>query len=138
MQSSASLRSAVEACEALCFAYDEYADRGEANALAALYVPDGVFDRMGQTFIGRDAIRQVIAGRPVGLWTRHCSDNIRIELDADGLAANGCSDLQMQRGWKDREQVEHIRARFTDRFVLTDDGWRFSRRKVEVLSTETT
>ncbi len=107
---------------------------GEADAFANLYTPDGVFDRMGQLIVGFDAIRNVIAGRAPGVWTRHDCSNIRIEIGADGRSATGRVDLQMQRGREGAAEIEHLRAEYFDRFVLTDQGWRFSLRKVSLVA----
>ena len=127
--------SAREACEALCKAYGPHADAGDADALANLYTPDGVFDRLGQLIVGRDAIRQLIAGRPAGVWTKHHCSNVRIEVAADGRSARGRTDLEMQRGSADVEKVDEVRAEYFDAFVLTEEGWRFKSRKVVLVPT---
>ena len=62
-------QQAIAECEALCKAYGDRADARDADGLAALYVEDGVFDRLGQRLVGRDAIRDVIASRPLDVWT---------------------------------------------------------------------
>ncbi len=118
------------ACEALCHVYGRHADAGEAEALANLYTPDGIFDRFGQQFVGRAAIAQVIAGRAPGVWMRHRCNNIQIEVAPDGSSATGHVDLEMQRGCEGVEKVDEIRAEYFDEFVLTDEGWKIKRRKV--------
>jgi hypothetical protein len=95
-----------------------------------LYVPDGRFDRLGQQIVGRDAIRQVIAGRPPGVWTKHVCSNVRIDVAPDALTATGRVDLDMERGQQGIDKVDKIRAEYFDQFVLTDEGWRFAVRKV--------
>jgi hypothetical protein len=105
----AEIEAAREACAALCRAYCAHADAGEADALANLYTPDGV-------------------------WTRHDCSNIKIEIGAAGRSAGGRCDLQMQRGREGVAEVEHVRAEYSDRFVLTEAGWRFSLRKVALVS----
>jgi len=122
--------AARSACEVLCQAYGRHADAREADALAALFVPDGVFDRLGTEFRGRDAIRGVIASRPAGVWTKHVCSNPRIEVSADGRSASGTVDLDMERGQDGVEKIERMRGVYTDQFVLTDEGWRFAVRKV--------
>ncbi|TDU28243.1 SnoaL-like protein [Panacagrimonas perspica] len=124
------IEAARQACETLCKAYGPHADAGEADALANLYTPDGLFDRLGQPIVGRDAIRQVIAGRPSGVWTKHVCSNVRIEIAPDGRTATGRVDLDMERGQQGVEKVDRIRAEYFDQFVLTDEGWRFAVRKV--------
>jgi ketosteroid isomerase-like protein len=122
--------AAIADCERLCRDYCTHADAPNADALAALYAADGVFDRVGQLFAGRAAIRGLIAGRPPGTWTRHQCRNVRIELAADGRSASGHCDLLMQRGSAGADQHDTIRAEYFDAFVLTDEGWRFASRKV--------
>ena len=124
---------AVAECVALCNAYGELADSGQADAFADLYTPDGVFDRLGQLIEGREALRKLIAGRPAGVWTRHGCSNVRVEVAPDLRSASGEADLEMQRGREDSSEVEEIRARYLDRFVLTELGWRFAARKVVLL-----
>lgn len=124
------IEAAHRACEDLCKAYGPLADTGQAEALANLYVPDGLFDRLGQQIVGRDAIRQVIAGRPPGVWTKHVCSNVRIDVAPDAMTATGRVDLDMERGQQGVDKVDKIRAEYFDQFVLTDEGWRFAVRKV--------
>lgn len=127
--------TAIADCMALCKAYGALADAGDADGFAALFVDDGVFDRLGTPICGRAAIRAVIADRPAGTWSRHVCSNIRIEIDADGRTARGQVDLDMQRGQHGQEPVLHWLARYDDRYVLTNDGWRIQRRSVTLIST---
>lgn len=130
MTADATHVEARQACEALCKVYGPHADAGEADAVANLYVPDGVFDRLGQQIVGRDAIRRVLSGRPPGVWTRHVCSNAKIDVAPDGRTATGRVDLDMERGREGADQVDKIRAEYFDQFVLTEDGWRFAVRKV--------
>ena len=122
------------ACAALCLAYTQHADAGDADALAALFIPEGVFDRMGQRFEGHAAIRGLIAGRPPGAWTQHQCSHLRVELAPDGQHATGQVDLAMARGMAGVQAVERLHAVYTDHYVLTAAGWRFSQRSVVVLA----
>lgn len=126
--------SAVRAaCETLCARYAESADAARADDFAALFASDGVFERMGQALVGREAIRQVIAGRPPGTWTRHRYRNLRIVVAPDGCSATGTSELELERGRAGDPQVEQLRGTYTDLYRLTDDGWRFGRRAFRFL-----
>lgn len=122
--------AAIEACTALCKAYGTLADAGKADDFARLYVEDGVFDRMGQLIVGHAAIREVIAGRPPGTWSKHVCSNIRITVDADGRSASGEVDLDMQRGIAGSDEVQRLRGIYHDRYTLTAEGWRIQLRKV--------
>lgn len=120
----------IAACTALCKAYGALADAGEADAFAALYSEDGVFDRLGQLIEGRAALRQIIAGRPPGTWTKHVCSGIEISVDDDGRGASGVVDLDMQRGVAGSDEVQQLRAVYHDRYALTDQGWRIRLRRV--------
>ena len=125
---------AVEACTALVKAYGERADAGDADGFAQLYVEDGVFDRLGQLICGQAAIREVIAGRPPGTWSRHLCSNIRISVDDDGRGASGVVDLDMQRGQAGSEDIQRLHGKYEDRYVLTDRGWRIQSRRVSLVA----
>lgn len=123
--------AAREVCEALSHAYGHHADAWEAEKLANLFSPDGVFDRLGTRIVGREAIRKFIAGRPRDMWQRHHGSNFEFELAVDGRSADGRLDLVLERGRVGEAEVrEVVRARYHDHFVLTDEGWRFSVREV--------
>ena len=120
------------ACEALCATYAEMADAARADDFAALFAPDGVFDRMGTELVGRDAIRAIIASRPPGAWTKHVNRNLRISVAADNRSATGTCDLEMTRGIAGDPKVEQLRGAYTDQYVLTAEGWRFRRRAFRI------
>ncbi len=121
---------AREACTRLCADFAAHADEKAADALAGLFIAEGMFDRLGQIFTGHAAIRDVIAARPAEIWVRHYTSNVRIDLAADGQTASGRCHLLMFRGRVGAEGHEVIHAGYEDAFVLTDAGWRFSSRKV--------
>lgn len=123
--------AARSACEALSHAYGHHADAWEADKLAELFTPDGVFDRLGTKIAGRQAIRDFIANRPRNIWQTHRGSNFRFQLGADGRSATGTLDLEMARGKAGETQAsETVYARYHDQFVLTDAGWKFKLREV--------
>ncbi|MCK9282704.1 MAG: nuclear transport factor 2 family protein [Rhodocyclaceae bacterium] len=123
---------AREACMRLCLDIAVLADARDAAGLAQLFTEDGVFERLGQVFRGREAIRQAIAARPAEVWSRHYPANIRIDIADDGRSANGSSYLLMFRGKAGVDGHELIHAEYLDEFALTAEGWRFSARKVSL------
>lgn len=126
--------AARSACEALSHAYGHHADAWEADQLADLFTPDGVFDRLGVQIVGRAAIRDFIANRPRDVWQTHRGSNFRFQFGADGRSASGTLDLEMARGKVGETQAsDTVHARYHDQFVLTDAGWRFKLRKVVLL-----
>ncbi|MBI2800491.1 MAG: nuclear transport factor 2 family protein [Gammaproteobacteria bacterium] len=122
------------ACEALIHNFCRYADNGEAGELAELFTADGVFNRLGQTFSGREVIRDLIANRPRDVSQTHEVSNFVFELAADGCSAKGQSDLLLRRSHSgDPTNQEIVRARYQDEFVLSDDSWRIATREVVLL-----
>lgn len=120
-----------EACEALAYAYGHHADAWEAEQLADLFTPDGVFNRLGTRIAGRETIRDFIANRPRNMWQTHRSSNFRFTLGDDGRSATGTLDLVLERGKVGETRIsETVNARYHDQFVLTDAGWKFRIREV--------
>lgn len=121
---------AREACARLCVDFAGHADAREADRLALLFTSDGEFDRLGQVFKGREAIRNAIAARPEDVWTRHYVSNIRIDVGPDGLAARGVCHLLLFRGKTGTAGHEVIHAEYEDVFVRAEEGWQIASRKV--------
>ena len=120
-----------EAYAQICTDYCQHADAGRATELAALYTPDGVFDRVGQRFEGRDAISKMLASRPPEVWTEHRCSNLSVQAESR-VRALGQADLFMRRGRKDSDKVEEVRARCVDTLVCGDDGWHLAVRVVQL------
>lgn len=120
-------------CTRLCNAFAYHLDHGEFDALAALFAPDGVFDRNGTRLEGRAAILDAYAKRPQAT-TVHLMMNFHLieagETELRGsvnslvLHAMGVSDEVLKFDPMGAMRV----LEFEDRYVLTDDGWRFSYR----------
>lgn len=123
------VNAAAAEIESLCRDYDRLADSREAGTFAALYIADGQFDRLGVLYIGRKAIASLVEDRSADLRTRHTSSNFRIQVDVSGRTASGRVDLHLQRWREGSGSVEPLRVQFSDEYVLTDEGWRFSKRK---------
>jgi ketosteroid isomerase-like protein len=121
---------AREACQRLCLDFAAHADQNNPDALAALFMPDAVFERLGEIHRGREAIRALIAGRPADVWSRHYCSNIRIDLAPDGQSASGQGYFLMFRGPVGSADRATVHAEFRDTFVLTPSGWRIQSRKV--------
>lgn len=122
------------ACAALTRAYGHHADAGQPDQLAALFTADGVFDRLGTRIVGHQDIRDFIANRPRDSWQIHRGSNFTFELAADGCTATGTLDLELLRGkLGETTASEIIQARYHDRFVLTDAGWKFAQRSVRLI-----
>ena len=123
-------------CEKLSIAYAQYVDFRRYDAFADLFAIDGVLD-VGQPLVGREAIRQAMHQRSDKLRSRHVLSNIHIEV-ANPDRATGISYLSLYRYYgpqslvNDAVDLEGPAAigHYSDEFVRTDAGWRFSRREL--------
>ena len=127
----------VSACQSLSIAYARAVDFRDYDAFAELFAEDGVLDT-GRPLNGKDAIAKSIKQRSDELRSRHVLTNIFIDvIDEDN--ARGISYLTLYRH-VGKASLEVGPAPFDgpaavghyeDRFVRTDLGWRFARRKLQ-------
>lgn len=105
-----------------------YANRNDATdwqAVVALYAPDGRMARPSAPddwITGREAILAAFTARPPRT-TRHVCSNVEITV-LDGDTALGESAMLLFTG----ESAPKVGS-FLDRFVRTDDGWKFAERR---------
>lgn len=127
----------VSACESLSIAYARAIDFRDYDAFAELFAEDGVLDT-GRPLNGKDAIAKSIKQRSDELRSRHVLTNIFIDV-IDDDNARGISYLTLYRH-VGKASLEAGPAPFggpaavghyEDRFVRTDQGWRFARRKLQ-------
>lgn len=114
--------------EELCRRYSRAADLRQGKELASLFVENGVFDRLGQRFVGRSAIAGVIDGRPPELWTHHTAKLQKLEVDNDGQRASSILTTTVQKGRPGSDAIERQDAVFHDRYVRTSEGWKIEER----------
>jgi hypothetical protein len=123
----ASERRAIEwECARLINLYALLNDEARWDEVAALYAPDGVMTRPtapDQPIVGREAILAAFKERPTRT-TRHVCSNIVIDVDS-ATSARGRSAMLLFTSADKPPLV----GGFEDRFVLTDDGWRFAERR---------
>jgi ketosteroid isomerase-like protein len=112
--------------------YNVAIDTGDAEAYAATFTPDGVFNN----FQGRDALIGFIkiwrSGRLNGANRRHWNTNLLIT--GDGKAASGSVYLMLLDVSTKPVSIAAV-ATYTDSLVKTADGWRFSKRTTHSDST---
>lgn len=128
---------AVErACHRLIAELARCIDKRDLEGLRSVFVADGAFDRGEAVAEGIDAIIAFIGAIPPHLSMLHLYSNIVIDVAADGKSAVGSANYM---AFIRSAKVEDPKAALTpasiggvaDRFVLTSDGWRFSRRTIE-------
>ena len=126
------------ACERLVFEYSHHADFGAAEAAAGCYLPDGRLEIDGRQFAGRAAIRQRLSDMPGDQLSRHFCTNVVIEV-IDDSHAEGTAYVLLYRGRRTGGQPGPIAmdlplliGHYEDRFVRSDEGWRFAARTLNV------
>ena len=123
-------RRAIEwDCARLVSLYANLNDAADWAGVAELYAKDGVMTRPtapDQPVRGRDAILAAFRARPART-TRHICSNIVIEVETES-AARGESAMLLFTG-----AAEPLVGSFHDRFVRTDEGWRFAERRGTLL-----
>ena len=130
---------AERACERLCLDYAHHADAGEYDAYAALFAEDGELVLAPPGLRGPAAIRAASgSARPEGRVSRHVCSNIRIEV-VDAQNAVGTTTLLLFRsdaGEKGIARMPSLEPQlvgtYHDRFRLTEFGWRFAHRHIEL------
>jgi len=125
-------RRAIEAdCARLINLYANLNDAGDWPAVAALYAEDGLMTRPtapDQPIVGREAILAGFLARPART-TRHIVGNVVIDVET-ATEARGESAMLLFSG-----APAPLVGSFSDRFVLTAEGWRFAERRGSLLFT---
>lgn len=120
-------RRAIEAdCAALVARYANLNDAAAWEEVAALFAQDGRMARPtapDDVIEGRAAILDAFASRPPRV-TRHVCANVVVDVESP-TTARGESAVVLYTG----ADTAPVVGSFHDRYVLTDDGWRFAERR---------
>lgn len=123
----ASERRAIEwECARLINLYALLNDETRWEEVAALYAADGVMTRPtapDDPIVGREAILAAFKARPPRT-TRHICSNVVIDVESPTDARGRSAMLLFTAADK-----PPLVGGFEDRFVLTEDGWRFAERR---------
>jgi len=125
MMDGDAIRGIEQDCARLINRYANRNDAADWVAVAELYAVDGRMARPtapDQWIVGRDAILAAFLARPPRA-TRHICANIEVEVIGPD-AARGESAMLLFTG----EGPPKVGS-FHDRFVRTQDGWRFAERR---------
>jgi len=134
-------RIAIEReCQRLVTVYCHHVDHGEAEKIADLFTDDGQWLSPEIKMIGKEQIMKGFALRQANTarMSRHVCNNFLIDV-IDENNAEGTVYLTLYR--HDGEAGRKVSpmddqpvliGEYRDRFVRTDDGWRFSKREIDV------
>jgi ketosteroid isomerase-like protein len=121
-------------CERLIHLYSMLNDAGDFQAMADMFVEDGVFARPSQGDVlirGRDAILAAYASRPAR-FTRHMITTVVVTVeDADNAAAHSYLSLhagQPGDGLPRPAEPAYLIGDFKDRLVRVRGEWKFKER----------
>ena len=130
---------AERACERLITEYCRRVDFGEAAAIADLFTEDGTWEGVELRLEGRDEIRAWFTRR--GELTRRVSRHLCVNVAVDVTGPEAASSLAYMVNYRhDRRDgdaglpvpgdVPKFVGELHDTFRRTDEGWRFSSRRV--------
>jgi len=122
-----------DACSALVIDYAQYRDQFDAEAFANLFTEDGILIIGDSRWEGRDAIRARIEALDSRTTIRHHMSSIRI-TQQDAFNATGVSYAVIYSSPASNSSNEisgpALIGDYIDRYVLTAEGWRISRREL--------
>ena len=109
----------------LCAAYNWLTDTGDAEGVAALFTPDGVFDAPPGRFEGTAAITKFNEDiHPVIRGSMHFNDNHQFERDEDHVRHRCYSALRIATD----DGVQTQLMTYDDVIVNVEGVWRFAER----------
>jgi uncharacterized protein (TIGR02246 family) len=120
-------------CVALSHAWAFHIDHKQYEALADLFVPDGVFIRTGVRLEGREAILAAMHNRPAEQFTRHVTTNFHFTEVTENQARATFYNMSYYAFLPGSPPHPYAPERmmlldFVDQFVRTPEGWRFQER----------
>lgn len=127
------------ACERLIAAYTHHIDFGEAARVAELFTEDGIWESPEAALVGRGRIQDSLQARQdrTNRTSRHvCTNALFNVIDERHVQGVVYFTLYRHDGDGDRRAAPLdgplMVGEYRDRFVRTEDGWRFAHRKTEV------
>jgi hypothetical protein len=131
----------AHACERLIYDYCRLVDFGEAGRIAELFTTDARWEGVELTLTGRGEIRDWFTRRQAltRRVSRHVCTNVSVDVLSDVEARSLCYMVNYRHDRRNGDaalpapmEVPKFVGELRDRFSLTDDGWRFSERRVEL------
>lgn len=118
-------------------------DNNDAVGYSEVFTPDGELIIRGSSVIGRDAIRQrVESANPNGRSMHVMSTGVISVVDATRATGIHYGALYLTTPGEDWEEGSALplagfssMGKYFDDYVLTDEGWKIERRRLEILFT---
>ena len=121
-------------CTKLVWDFAYYMDQRQYEDLAALFTPDGLFDRVGQRLQGRREIVEALSARPLDQRTRHLTVGVHF-LSAGPSEATAVVYNASHVGRGDQSDTpsryamsQPIVLEFRDTYRRSLIGWRIAER----------
>jgi hypothetical protein len=133
---NATERMTIEwACERLCREYNIYSDQGDFDKLASLFTEDALFSRPTVPDVQIKTRAEILAAfkkRPP-ITVQHQINNVLVDVQSPREATGICVLAFLMAPGTDQPLPRvggplHF-GEFRDRFVLTQDGWKFAERR---------
>ena len=120
------------ACTNLVYGYAYHRDNFNADEFAMLFTEDARLSVLGQTWNGRDNIRERINSIRDGNTGRHEMSTIYIE-QVNEYEATGVSYATIYSAPPGEDTVSGpaFIGEYHDKFVLTDEGWKIAERTLK-------
>ena len=134
-------RIAIEReCQRLVTAYCHYVDHGEAAKIAELFTDDGQWLSPDIKMIGREKLEKGFGVRQANTarMSRHVCNNLLINVidedNAEGVVYLTLYryDGEVDRKFSPMDEQPAMVGEYRDKFVRTDEGWRFSKRVIDI------
>jgi hypothetical protein len=133
---NATERMTIEwACERLCREYNIHSDQGDFDKLAALFTENALFSRPTVPDVQIKTRAEILAAfrkRPP-ITVQHQINNVLVDVQSPTEATGICVLAFLMAPGVD-EPLPRVGGpihfgEFRDRFVLTQDGWKFAERR---------
>jgi hypothetical protein len=123
------------ACEKLCRQYNIYSDLGDFDRLSALFTEDALFIRPTMPDVEMKTRAEILAAfkkRPP-ITVQHQLNNVLVDVQSPTEASGICVLAFLMAPGTDQPLPRvggplHF-GEFRDRFVLTEEGWKFAERR---------
>lgn len=118
------------ACERLINEFGRLVDDGHPDRVGELFSEDGVLQRAGAVATGRDEIAASIAPVAAGTARMHLYCNVSVDVESKVTATAQYYYLayKLPTDPISEDIAPSVIGRIVDRFKLTGEGWRISRR----------